>query len=139
MKPICIRNLEKFKEKGCPERCWDGEGGCPAWIEMIVSKRNNPEEKVLEKMCVDLWQHKFQWAMLGMLEGNQSAVESFRNAMCSPDPNDPFNDNKAWPKPDPYTVRMVQILEDEKKNREAVIEYKVRELLEKEDRKQIGE
>jgi hypothetical protein len=137
MKPPCVRNLERFKEKGCPEKCWDGEEGCPAWIEMIVSKRNNPQEKVLEKMCVDFWQHKFQWALLGATEGVQGAVESHRNASCTPDPNDPFNDNKAFPKPDPYTIKLVQILQEEKKSREAVIEYKVRELLADEERKQI--
>lgn len=129
MKPPCIRNLKRFEE-GCPQKEWDGDGGCPAWIEMIVSKRNNPQEKVLEKMCVDLWNHKFIWASLGALEGVQAAVESHRNASCEPDPHDPFNDNKARPKPDLFTMKLVQILEAESKKRDAIIEYEIRKHLE---------
>jgi len=126
--PPCTRGLPQFK-KGCPERSWDGESGCPYWKEMSVPTRENPQQQIPKKQCIDLWMFEFSWALLGLLEGNQEAVERFRNAMCVSNPTDPLNDNKASPKPDPAMVRLVQLLEEEKKTREAVIEYKVRELL----------
>ena len=127
-KPPCIRGLFQFK-KGCPERTWDGEEGCPCWIEMSVPTRSDPEQHVTKKQCIDKWLFDFQWSTLGLLEGNQGAVESFRNAMCTPDPKDPFNANKATPKPDPAMLHLVKLFESEKQNREAVIAYQVKKSL----------
>ena len=79
MKPPCIRGLKRFEKKGCPQRSWDGEGGCPAWIEMPVATRGNPMHKEIKGQCVDNWLWEFQWAALGMLEGNQQATEGNRN------------------------------------------------------------
>ena len=76
--PPCIRNLKEFK-KGCPQRKWDGESGCPAWIEMPVATKGNPQHKEIKGQCIDIWMWEFQWAALGSLEGNQQATEGNRN------------------------------------------------------------
>ena len=99
-KPPCIRGLAAFK-KGCPER--DGEGGCPAWVELLVTPRGEPlKPKDKIGRCIDRWQHEFQLTMLSLLEGNQQAVESFRNNMTT----------DGGPRPDPAVVHLVQLLED---------------------------
>lgn len=77
-KPPCIRGLIQFK-KGCPQRPWDGENGCPAWIELSVGSRANPLQKEIRRQCIDLWSWEFQWAGLGIMEGVQQATESSRN------------------------------------------------------------
>ena len=52
---------------------------------MSVSNRENPNKKEIKKNCIDLWLFDFQWAALGLLEGNQKATESFRNGMLTID------------------------------------------------------
>ena len=80
-KPPCIRGLNHFK-KGCPQRPWDGEEGCPAWIELSVTSRGNPLQREIKKQCLDLWTWEFQWASLGVGEGIQQATESSRNMIA---------------------------------------------------------
>ena len=46
--PPCIRNLEKFKKVGCPKKQWDGEEGCPAWIELSVATKENPNKREIK-------------------------------------------------------------------------------------------
>lgn len=77
---VCIRGLPAFK-KGCPQHSWNSETGegCPAWIEMPVAVRGNPQQKEIKGQCIDIWMWEFQWAALGMLEGNQQAMEGNRN------------------------------------------------------------
>ncbi len=106
MNPPCIRNLDRFKKKGCAEKIWDGKEGCPCWIEMAVANRENPEKKEIKKNCIDLWQFDFFWAMLGLLEGNQKATESFRNGMVQTD-----EDGKDCPKPDPAVVALCSLVQ----------------------------
>jgi hypothetical protein len=79
--PPCIRNLEKFKD-GCPERPWNGRDGCPAWIEMPVATQGNPLQKEVRRQCIDLWNTQFNWAQLGVMEGNQQATEGARNMIA---------------------------------------------------------
>ena len=79
MKPPCIRGLKRFEKKGCPQRPWDGEGGCPAWIELSVGVKGNPLQKEIRKQCIDLWTWEFQWAGMGQREGMQQATEESRN------------------------------------------------------------
>lgn len=79
MKPPCIRNLDKFKKKGCPEKRWDGGDGCPCWIELAVASKGNPQQKEIKKQCIDLWMYEFTWATLGTMEGVQIATEGNRN------------------------------------------------------------
>ena len=105
MKKPCIRNLEAFRKTGCPEKSWNGEEGCPCWIEMPVSRKDNPLKKDTKKDCLDLWLWEFQWAMLGLLEGNQQATESFRNGMVEVN-----EEGKARPKPDMAVVELIEIL-----------------------------
>lgn len=128
--PPCTRGLQQFKD-GCPERSYnyaDGTG-CPLWIEKEVPTRGNPQERKMNKMCLDRWMWLFQWSILGALEGNQSATESFRNAMCMADPDDPMNPNKVQPKPDPAVLHLVRMLEEEKANRKIIIEHETKKLL----------
>ena len=81
MKPPCIRGLHQFK-KGCPEQKWNGESGCPCWIELSVGTVGNPLQKEIKKQCIDLWNHEFQWASLGAMEGVQQAMEGNRNMLA---------------------------------------------------------
>ena len=87
----CTRGLSHFEKTGCPQREYNPEDGtgCPLWIEMEVPTRENPLVKKKYKKCVDLWYFTFQWSMLGLLEGNQQATESFRNAMVEVNPDNP--------------------------------------------------
>ena len=109
MNPPCIRNLNAFAKKGCPKKSWDGKEGCPCWIELSVSKRGNPLEKEIKKQCLDMWLFEFQWAMMGLLEGNQQATESFRNGMVQEGPDGEFH-----PKPDLATVLLVKQIQAKK-------------------------
>ena len=79
----CIRGLKCFEKKGCPlaEYNKDTEEGCPAFIFMDISEINNPASKKRVGKCVDIWQHELKLRELALLEGNQQAVESFRNGM----------------------------------------------------------
>jgi hypothetical protein len=97
-KPPCIRGIVKH----CPQKSWDGSEGCPAWIEMTIATKGDPLKKEIRKQCIDLWQHDFSLAALGLLEGNQQATESFRNNMTTSD---------GRPKPDPALLKLVQLLE----------------------------
>lgn len=105
----CIRNLDQFKKKGCPQKSWDGKEGCPCWIELSVSKKGNPLEKEIRKQCLDMWLFEFQWAMMGLLEGNQQATESFRNGMVQEGP-----DGKLHPKPDLATVLLIKQIQSKR-------------------------
>ena len=115
----CIRGLSQFK-KGCPEKVWNGKEGCPAWVEMSIPDPENIGKHKIEKKCLDLWYFTFQWAALSLLEGNQKAVESFRNASCEIDPNDPFNDNKARPKASKAEHLLLQMVAQQHKMLELV-------------------
>lgn len=78
-RPPCIRGLKQFEKTGCPQRSWDGQDGCPAWIELSVAQKGNPLQKEIKKQCLDLWLFEFQWASLGQREGMQQATEENRN------------------------------------------------------------
>ena len=123
MKPPCIRNLPRFK-KGCPQKIWDGEEGCPCWIEMSVAKRENPKEKEIKKDCLDMWHFSFQWAMLGLLEGNQQATESFRNGMV-----ETRDDGKDYPKPDIAVIKLFQMFENMQSDQRLIMEHETHKQL----------
>lgn len=95
--PPCIRGIMKR----CPQAPWNGADGCPAWVEMTVATKGDPLKKEVRKQCIDLWQHDFSLAALGLLEGNQRATESFRNNMTV----------EGQPKPDPALLKLVKILD----------------------------
>jgi len=99
----CIRNLDRFKKKGCPQRLWDGKEGCPCWIEKIAPTKGG--EKDIIKQCVDLWMFKLHWDANCLLEGNQQATESFRNGMVQTDEN-----GKNQPKPDPAILLLLSFI-----------------------------
>lgn len=96
-KPPCIRGLRNFK-RGCPGKPWNGEEGCPAWVELLVTPKDEPA-KPKDKIghCIDHWMVELKLKELGLLEGNQIAIESFRNNMSI----------DGYPKPDPAVLRLV--------------------------------
>lgn len=79
----CIRSLPEFKKSGCPQKEWDGKEGCPAWKELILSTKGNPQQKEAKKQCIDLWMFEFTWASLGTMEGVQIATEANRNVTAA--------------------------------------------------------
>lgn len=107
--PPCIRGIKQFS-KGCPQKEWNGQDGCPAWKELTVTVRGEPLKKQIKKQCIDLWLHDFQYEALGLLLGNQQATESFRNNMTT----------EEGPKPDPAVLGLMQLIQD---NTQHKIEY----------------
>jgi hypothetical protein len=124
MKYPCIRNLDCFKKSGCPQKSWDGEKGCPCWIELSVSKKGNPLEKEIRKQCLDMWLFEFQWAMMGLLEGNQQATESFRNGMVQTDDN-----GQTHPKPDPVIIALLSFLKSIQNKQEIIIQHEIKKAI----------
>ena len=109
MKPPCIRGLSCFR-KGCPQRPWNGEDGCPAWIEVDMrSKDGQVVEKIRE--CVDLYLPRLIFSTNCLLEGNQQAVESFRNGMVFKDEH-----GAVSPKPNPAEVLLLRVFEKIQEN-----------------------
>ena len=98
-KQPCIRGIQAFR-KGCPMRPWNGEDGCPAWIEMEMQDKSG--NRVLIKECLDLYMARLHYSTNALLEGNQQAVESFRNNMTT----------AKGPKPDPAVLRLLQVVEE---------------------------
>jgi len=91
----CIKNLFAFRKAGCPEKAWDGEEGCPCWIELVSSNKSNPLEKEVKKQCMDKWLFDFQWASVGLAEANAQGQEQLRNGLLMKDEN-----GQMVPKPD---------------------------------------
>ncbi len=103
--PPCIRGLKPYEKSGCPCRPWDGENGCPAWVELLVTPAGEPlKPKDKIGKCLDHWDLELRLKSLGLLEGNQQAIESFRNNMSV----------TGSPKPDPALVRLVEVVEEYK-------------------------
>ena len=106
-KPPCIRGLAVFK-KGCPQRGWDGEDGCPAWVDKTMTNQGGTEQYKIA-MCLDLYMAHLQYDTNRLLEGNQQATESFRNNMSTPE----------GPKPDPAVLHLVHVMEEHKRVQQA--------------------
>jgi hypothetical protein len=124
--PPCIRNLECFREEGCPQQDWDGEDGCTAWKEMTVGTRENPNVPEIKKMCIDMWQFDFAFSTLAALEGNQQAIETFRNGMVMVD-----QQGVTHPKPDPGVLSLLKMVHDQIKKQDIIQEYEEQKLLDK--------
>ena len=101
-KPPCIRGLIAFK-KGCPQRSWNGEDGCPAWVEVEMKSKNG--EKITIKECLDLHMARLHFGTNMLLEGNQQAIETFRNNMSI----------EGSPKPDPAILALANIIDSSQK------------------------
>ena len=123
-RPPCIRNLKCFEETGCPQCSWDGEEGCTAWIEMNVGQKDNPNVPVLKKMCVDMWGFDLAFSTLGALEGNQQAIESFRNGMVMVDP-----EGRTHPKPDPAVVELLNMVHNQIQKQNIIQEHEDKKLI----------
>lgn len=124
--PPCIRNLKCFEETGCPQCEWDGDDGCTAWVEMIVGSKDNPGKPITKKMCIDKWNFDFQFSILGALEGNQQAVESFRNGMVQMD-----GEGTVHPKPDPALLNLLGLVKEQIRKNEIIHEHEHKKLLDK--------
>ena len=96
-KQPCIRGLNEFK-KGCPRCCWNEEAGigCPAWIDKKMKAKNG--EDIHIKECLDLYMARLHYSTNALLEGNQQAIEKFRNNMSV----------EGMPKPDPALKEIVE-------------------------------
>jgi hypothetical protein len=70
-----------------------------------MPKKDNPLQFDNHAMCVDLWTFRLLFDACGLLEGNQQAIESFRNNMSTVD-----EAGRGMPKPDPASVAVYQIL-----------------------------
>jgi hypothetical protein len=102
-KPPCIRGLHAFRN-GCPQHAWNGDTGCPAWVERDMMQKGGAD-KIHVAECVDMFMSRMAWDRNGLLEGNQQAVESFRNGMV-------FTANgQTHPKPDPAVAKMAMELQ----------------------------
>ena len=102
----CIRDLKPFK-KGCPEKCWDGNSGCPAWKEYTVpGEPGNPP--VILKDCVDMLTEHWSFEALKLLEGNQQATETFRNGMCE------VVNGKTVPKMDRASLSLLNVIKQQR-------------------------
>jgi len=77
--PPCIRGLKQFAKKGCPMRPWSpaDPGGCPAWVQKDIPDKSGGKAHIAE--CLDLYMARMAWHTNALLEGNQQAIESFRN------------------------------------------------------------
>jgi len=104
-RPPCIRGLSAFK-KGCPQRSWDGASGCPAWIDKKLPIKGSTEF-IEVKECLDLFMARLAYDGNGLLEGNQQAVESFRNGMI----------NSAGPRPDPALCKLIAMIEEQQQHK----------------------
>jgi hypothetical protein len=85
--PPCIRGLKCFK-KGCPQKRWSERDpeGCPAWVELDMKTKGGTD--VIEiRECLDLYMSRLMFYNNCLLEGNQQAIESFRNGMVYKDAN----------------------------------------------------
>lgn len=95
--PPCTRGLKAFK-KGCPMRPWNGVDGCPLWVDIYLPTKEG--ERIRIEECVDLYQVRLQYSTNQLLEGNQQAIEKFRNNMSV----------DGSPKPDPAMIRMAEMM-----------------------------
>jgi hypothetical protein len=125
-RPPCIRNLKCFEETGCPEREWDGEEGCTAWMEMVVGTKADTGRPKTKRMCIDMWQFDFSFSILGALEGNQQAIESFRNGMVMVDP-----EGQTHPKPDPGVLSLLNMVHQQIHKQQIIHEHEEKKLLDK--------
>ncbi|BBO74384.1 hypothetical protein DSCW_18010 [Desulfosarcina widdelii] len=116
-KPPCIRGLKEFK-KGCPQRSWNGEDGCPAWVEADLKAKDGGNVRVAE--CLDLYRARLHWHTNALLLGNQQATESFRNNMTETDHN-----GNGRPKPDPAVMALIGVLDDMQKSRKLIEQNKL--------------
>lgn len=74
---------------------------------MSIAERGNPLKKEIRKQCLDIWIFEFQWAAMGLLEGNQQATETFRNGMLQKG-----SDGKNYPKPDPSIIALIKLIKE---------------------------
>lgn len=111
----CMRGLKRFEKTGCPRKPWDGERGCSAWVELLITPDNEPT-KAKDKVgnCLDIWNLELRLKSLGLLEGNQRAIESFRNNMSV----------EGSPKSDPGVVTLLHAVA----RQQGLIEKQVQQL-----------
>ncbi len=116
MRP-CIRNIDKFKRCGCPEKHWDrstGEG-CPAWKEYTIPG-DEGRKPIIIKDCIDCLSEHWKFVSLKLLEGNQVSIESMRNGLCEQD-----NDGRIVPKANKGLLALAAAMVEENKAMKAII------------------
>lgn len=122
MRYPCIRNLDPFRKKGCPQKSWKGNEGCPCWIQETVPTKGGQKENIGQ--CIDLWMFKMTWDQCGLLEGNQQATESFRNGMIQTDEK-----GQTHPKSDPAIVVLLGLLKNLQNKQEIIIQHEIQKAI----------
>ncbi len=107
--PPCLRNIDRFRRSGCPQKTWDGTEGCQAWVERTFPGEPGKNPTIV-RLCMDIWSLDYQLEMLKLLEGNQQATESFRNGMCEEVAG------QVVPKMDRAVLRLAGILQRQKED-----------------------
>jgi len=123
--PPCIRGLKEFK-KGCPQVAFNPitGHGCPAWITKTMPSKKDPDERETISQCLDLWMLVVNWDANVLLEGNQQAIETFRNGSIETDEM-----GRRLPKTPQGLRDLVAILREEQYRRQIVTEHETQKRL----------
>lgn len=124
MKRPCVRDLKVFRKAGCPEKTWDGNGGCPMWVDGEMPKHQGPGMEWVH-CCQDELMYRFNYSMGALLAGNQIATESFRNGMVMKDEKT----GATLPKPDRATLLVLSMFRNEILKRNIINEHELKKLL----------
>ena len=73
-----------------------------------------------------MWQFDLSFSTLGALEGNQQALESFRNGMVMVDP-----EGVTHPKPDPGVLQLLNMVHGQIQKQNIIREHEDKKLLDK--------
>ena len=116
----CIRGLAQFK-KGCPQRSWNGEDGCPAWIELDMATKGG-QDKIEIRECLDIYMSRLMFYNNALLESNQQAIQSFRNGMVYKDES-----GAIIPKPNVVDIALLNIITNSKNKETKYVEGEITE------------
>lgn len=119
----CVRGLKVFEQDGCPERKWDGNRGCPMWVDAVMAKHGEPGTEYVHA-CQDELIFRFNYAICGLLAGNQQATESFRNGMVVEDEK-----GQTTPKPDRGTLIFLSLFQNAILKQKIITEYELEQMI----------
>lgn len=100
-RPPCIRDLFRFRKKGCPQKSWDGDDGCECWLKQAYDNEDPTKPPIIVEACMDKILFDIEMKKLRLLEGNQQATEKLRNGLCE------SVGGKTIPKADPAVESLV--------------------------------
>jgi len=122
MRP-CIRGLEIFKKKGCPEKFWDGKNGCPAWKEYIrPGEPGKAPVKIAD--CIDVHSEGWIFEQIKLLEQLIVSVQSLRNNLSEKGP-----DGNFYPKSSFAEMTLVSFIQQKQEQAMIQTENKIKDLI----------